>query len=1160
MSLDVATLAIKVEASDVKRGTDELQNLQRVGSATENSISRFAATTESAFGSATSAVKAFAAAYAGLKIVEFTKEATLAAARYNVLGVVMGTVGKNASYSTAELNATEQALRKTGISAVEARNNVTRMIQAHIDLADATKLARIAQDAAVIGNMNSSESYSNLIYGIQSAQTDVLRTIGINADFEGSYRKLAAQLKISTNDLSEHQKMQARVNEVMSKGKDIAGSYEAAMGEAGKQLNSMKRYADDLKSGLGQEFMAPFTAGVTAASDSLKYLSEHGKEVGVALEGALVLVAANAAGRAGNSILEYAKSVQTGISAENQRTIAMAQQASVEARRAEAERNAAMAGLERARASKGVADMTLEQVRAEKTRLSLMESLASGELKQLENSGALAAAKGRLAQAEAVATTAAREAQAAESARAADTMKQAGSYEALIAAKRASAAADADVMTARAALSAEEERLARAQSNALAMTNARTEADTRLAAAETTAAEAANAQTVATGRAAEATAAANIATNTYTATTARATIAARSLAVAQTLANGALSLVGGWFGAAVIAGGALIVYWDDLAAAAGHAASKAELAAKRIKNALAESNVTVLRAEADTARTVYNQLNERFEKLGKGMSGGDRIALLEKLDLARGTMLAAEAALRQGKEKQNIDALAGAGYDADGKPLKRPTTAGDINYSKYNSLSNKYTPQTDSIRKDIEDIKKGIAEGVYTREEGAKLLAEAQDKLEKAGKQGHKKGPKGPSYGGLTGMESAGAKLDADIRSAEEYGRRIAEYGVYAEKLTQGEEKLFKLQSERRALAEAPTDKLNTKQKSDREKRIKALDDEMGQAQQLANQEVGNRQALAVAKYNDELKRQADVIGLTADARDRLLFGMQLERDGIDVNSRAYGDLMQQYDQVQAKTRDWASTASQLLKQHEESATNVAGDVGSAFTRSMGGMEDSLVSFVQNGKLSFSSLADSIIADLIRIQVRQSITGPLAGAIGSMFGGGSTASAGTGYGAEAWGASAGAGTTASMFGAGSFDSGGFTGPGGKYQPAGIVHAGEYVQPQEVMRQPGAMDFMESFRRHGMVAISRWRGYSDGGAVQSNSSPVWLARGAPASTAASQSSVNFKVEMINQSNQPLQATAAQPRWDAQLQRFVIQLFVTDMQRNGPMRQAMKGVMA
>jgi hypothetical protein len=42
------------------------------------------------------------------------------------------------------------------------------------------------------------------------------------------------------------------------------------------------------------------------------------------------------------------------------------------------------------------------------------------------------------------------------------------------------------------------------------------------------------------------------------------------------------------------------------------------------------------------------------------------------------------------------------------------------------------------------------------------------------------------------------------------------------------------------------------------------------------------------------------------------------------------------------------------------------------------GMEDALVSFAQTGKLSFKSLADSILADILRMNIQANITGPLS--------------------------------------------------------------------------------------------------------------------------------------------------------------------------------------
>ncbi len=60
-----------------------------------------------------------------------------------------------------------------------------------------------------------------------------------------------------------------------------------------------------------------------------------------------------------------------------------------------------------------------------------------------------------------------------------------------------------------------------------------------------------------------------------------------------------------------------------------------------------------------------------------------------------------------------------------------------------------------------------------------------------------------------------------------------------------------------------------------------------------------------------------------------------------------------------------------------------------------------------------------------------------------------------------------------------FAEGGYTGDGGKYEPAGIVHRGEYVIPKHIVSNPaynGIISSLESVRQNG---------YADGGLVQSN---------------------------------------------------------------------------
>lgn len=69
---------------------------------------------------------------------------------------------------------------------------------------------------------------------------------------------------------------------------------------------------------------------------------------------------------------------------------------------------------------------------------------------------------------------------------------------------------------------------------------------------------------------------------------------------------------------------------------------------------------------------------------------------------------------------------------------------------------------------------------------------------------------------------------------------------------------------------------------------------------------------------------------------------------------------------------------------------------------------------------------------------------------------------------------------------GQFDVGGYTGDGGKYQPAGIVHAGEYVIPQWLVKKaPGLVGTIENVRKQGYAnggAVGFLPGYFDGGDV------------------------------------------------------------------------------
>jgi lambda family phage tail tape measure protein len=70
--------------------------------------------------------------------------------------------------------------------------------------------------------------------------------------------------------------------------------------------------------------------------------------------------------------------------------------------------------------------------------------------------------------------------------------------------------------------------------------------------------------------------------------------------------------------------------------------------------------------------------------------------------------------------------------------------------------------------------------------------------------------------------------------------------------------------------------------------------------------------------------------------------------------------------------------AKSALRTYIEDATNAAKQAERAVTGAFKSMEDALTQFVMTGKLDFNSLANSIISDLIRIQIQRAITLPLA--------------------------------------------------------------------------------------------------------------------------------------------------------------------------------------
>lgn len=238
----------------------------------------------------------------------------------------------------------------------------------------------------------------------------------------------------------------------------------------------------------------------------------------------------------------------------------------------------------------------------------------------------------------------------------------------------------------------------------------------------------------------------------------------------------------------------------------------------------------------------------------------------------------------------------------------------------------------------------------------------------------------------------------------------------------------------------------------------------------------------------------------------------------------------QYYLRVDEQQSDWSLGARAAFNTYLEQARNVAGQTRSLFTNAFSSMEDSVVTFVKTGKLSFKDFADGVIEDLIRIQVRQAAVGFLGNAFGFMTGGTQALGQGT--------------MTGFSEPLRQLSTGGYTGDGGKFEPKGVVHGGEFVLRKEVVAQPGMRNYLEGLNV---------RGYASGGFVTPRiaSTATQMAASQPE---ASTSSAPGIVQHISVQGTADDATLARIQQAAQKgAQDGYNLVLRDLKMNGPARQ-------
>ncbi|KAK69094.1 phage tail tape measure protein, lambda family [Bordetella bronchiseptica 980-2] len=304
------------------------------------------------------------------------------------------------------------------------------------------------------------------------------------------------------------------------------------------------------------------------------------------------------------------------------------------------------------------------------------------------------------------------------------------------------------------------------------------------------------------------------------------------------------------------------------------------------------------------------------------------------------------------------------------------------------------------------------------------------------------------------------------------------------------------------------------------------------QQREQLEQEVAIRQKYAERRRKLEEDQQVESTRLDQSAYAARIEALR------DAEDRQVAILQDSAARKREAESSWQLGMARGLGNYVDSALNVASSIEGAVTNAFTGMDDALTGFVRTGKLSFKDLADSIISDMVRIAIQQSITGPLAGALGGLLGswmGSSSAVSGSSL--QGIG-----GTAGGLLDSIQFSSGGYTGDGGRFEPAGIVHRGEGVLNQDEIRALGGASGFAALRR------SIRTGHAVGGMAGSPALPPPAGR--------SRSGGALQVEIINNGT-PQQVTGVNRRLDVSGE--VISIVVNDLRRNGRSAQAVRGVM-
>lgn len=419
--------------------------------------------------------------------------------------------------------------------------------------------------------------------------------------------------------------------------------------------------------------------------------------------------------------------------------------------------------------------------------------------------------------------------------------------------------------------------------------------------------------------------------------------------------------------------------------------------------------------------------------------------------------------------------------------------------------------------KEIEELERQIAQidGRLSNPAGYRKMVEEQGKL--AGKSKEVKEAVSKEAEALSGRnKEQKVSIDQGTRLLDQYEQDLIalqtqlqvlkEHRDINDKISQQRKNLWNTQARFQVLEkEAQRRQLTADERAELANKDKILalreqaaviGDQITKQEQLIKREQDaakflREQAAAIAKIKAQAQGKSDRQA-SRDAELEQIKSSWLNQGGSleDQELQAMLAKRQEYYAEEDSLRgNWLAGIKKSWAEYGETVNDINGQIENIGMSALSGLSDQLTEFLTTGKASFKDFASSIIGMIVKMIAQMVIFNTLSGLMPGGGGGGSF-------------------SFANMLGGGGkaakgYANGGYTGDGGKYEPKGIVHGGEFVFTKEATKRIGTRNLYKLMR-----------GYANGGIVGGNTYG-----GASTSAAGSQFTFGDINVDINNGNDP-----------------------------------------